>query len=226
LGSASQAADYETITSFLINYVKKNYKGGTDIATALKKGEEFDFSGMMPVLKFSEKDADDPLAIGENCSLKLIFQKELKEYLDQKKQYKNNKNQVYALFFERCSRSMQQKIQALSNFDTEIEDNPIKLLQAIKQHQAPLDYQDNKYKWIIIIDALMAFMNCRQQEGESLQDFTSHFKTARELFVSHFGGPLIVQRDVEQMKDMMRRTKMSLINAVNYCLNIVQRMCT
>jgi hypothetical protein len=65
---------------------------------------------------------------------------------------------VYALFFERCLRSMQQKIQALSNFDTEIEDNPIKLLQAIKQQA--LDYQDNKYKWIIIIDTLMTFMNC------------------------------------------------------------------
>jgi hypothetical protein len=50
LGSASQATDYEMITSFLINHVKKKYKGGTDIATALKKGEEFHFSGTMPVM--------------------------------------------------------------------------------------------------------------------------------------------------------------------------------
>jgi hypothetical protein len=156
---------------------------------------------MMPVLKFSDKDADDPLVSGENRQNEMIFQMELKEYSDRKKQYNENKTQMYALFFEHCcSKSMLQKIRALSNFETDIEDNPIKLLlEAIKQ--PALNYQDNKYKWIIIIDALMTFMNCRQREGESLQDFTSRFKTARELFVSHFGGLLIVpNKDVEQMK--------------------------
>jgi hypothetical protein len=39
----------------------------------LKKAEELDFSGMMPVLKFSDKDADDPLVSGENRQNKMIF---------------------------------------------------------------------------------------------------------------------------------------------------------
>jgi hypothetical protein len=61
----------------------------------------------------------------------------------------------------------------------------------------------------IIIDAFMTFMNCQQRESESPPDFTtSHFKTARELFIlSHFGGPLIVQKDVEQMKGYDEKDK-------------------
>jgi hypothetical protein len=35
LGSIKQASDYEIMTSYLINQIKKNYTHGNDIATAL-----------------------------------------------------------------------------------------------------------------------------------------------------------------------------------------------
>ena len=36
LGSAKQASNYESITEFLINYIKKTFNRGNDIAKALK----------------------------------------------------------------------------------------------------------------------------------------------------------------------------------------------
>ena len=37
LGSSSQASDYETTTDCIINYIKKTYSDGKDIADALTK---------------------------------------------------------------------------------------------------------------------------------------------------------------------------------------------
>ena len=44
LGSAKQAADFETTTEFLINHIKKTFNFGNDIGTALENYEEFDIS--------------------------------------------------------------------------------------------------------------------------------------------------------------------------------------
>jgi len=55
LGSATQASDYETTTSFIISHIIKTYTRGLDIAEALAKLEELDFASLTPTLKTSEK---------------------------------------------------------------------------------------------------------------------------------------------------------------------------
>ena len=37
---------------------------------------------------------------------------------------------------------------------------------------------------------MRSFLNCKQKEGESLQDYTRRFKTARDVMVSHIGDPI------------------------------------
>lgn len=199
LGSANQAAEYETITSFIINHVRKEYQEGDDVATALETGEELDLLALMPVLQFSERDDKDPLRKREDRQFEKLFDMELQEYSDKKKEYNRNKSQVYALLMERCSPGLRQKIEGSSNFKTEVKKNPIKLLQAIKQQA--LNYQEDKYTEFIWNDAVMAFLNCKQREGETLQDYTSRFKTARELLVSQNGIPVFSEKSVEGMKD-------------------------
>ena len=59
LGSATQASDYETTTSFIINHIMKTYTRGLDIAEALETLEELDFTTSKPKLKKSiETNAD------------------------------------------------------------------------------------------------------------------------------------------------------------------------
>ena len=59
LGSATQASDYETTTSFIINHIMKTYTRGLDIAEALETLEELDFTTSKPTLKKStETDVD------------------------------------------------------------------------------------------------------------------------------------------------------------------------
>jgi hypothetical protein len=74
---------------------------------------------------------------------------------------------------------MQNKIMARSNFEAEIYNDPIKLLNAVKEHA--LTYQETRYEMSIILDAFRALFNVQQKESESLQDYTRRFKTAREI---------------------------------------------
>jgi hypothetical protein len=48
IGSAKQASDFVVITKYLINHIRKTYRCGDDIGTALEEREPINFSTMMP----------------------------------------------------------------------------------------------------------------------------------------------------------------------------------
>ncbi len=93
---------------------------------------------------------------------------------------------------------MQNKIEARSDYN-ELKDDPIKLLKAIKQHA--LNYQEHRYEMSIILDALRLLVNLKQKENENLQEYTKRFKTARDVFESHLGGPMELTKFMKTMKD-------------------------
>ena len=51
----------------------------------------------------------------------------------------------------------------------------------------------------IILESLKSVINLKQKEGESLQDYTKRFKTARDVMISHLGGPIVLTKYVEGM---------------------------
>ena len=84
---------------------------------------------------------------------------------------------------------MQNKITGRNDFEEKIFNNPINLLIAIKKHS--LNYQESRYEMSIITDSIRAFLNTKQKESETLQDYTRRFKTSKEIMESHVGGPLV-----------------------------------
>ena len=92
---------------------------------------------------------------------------------------------------------MQSKIESRSDYESKIKKNPIELLKAIKQHA--LNYQEHRYEMSIIADSLKTMLNLRQKENEHLQEYTKRFKTARDVLVSHLGGPLIIRKYMKTM---------------------------
>jgi hypothetical protein len=57
--------------------------------------------------------------------------------------YTTNKRKAFALIYEQCHKTLQSKLKARANYDTEIKGVPIKMLQAIQEHT--LSYQENWY---------------------------------------------------------------------------------
>jgi hypothetical protein len=196
VGSSKQASDFETTSEFLINYVKKTFDRGNDVAEALRILAPTDTEMWKPTLQFSAS-TDVNVEKQENRQYELEYKADLDEYMRRKRSYNDNLFKAYALVWERCAKAMQNKIMAISDFETRIYNNPIELLMAVKQHA--LNYQETRYEMSIISDAFRAIFSVNQKESESLQDYTRRFKTAREILESHLGGPLILTKFVKTM---------------------------
>ena len=57
------------------------------------------------------------------------------------------------------------------------------------------------YEMAIIKDAVQTFMNTRQCEHKSLQDFNCRFKKSKDIIKSHLGNPLISSKYIEIMEE-------------------------
>jgi hypothetical protein len=198
LGSATQAADYETTTEFIINYIKKTFDYGNDIGTALRDLTPVDHDKWKVSMRFSKSD-NSFTRDQENKQYEMEFRSDYEEYKRRVNSYINNLIKAYAIIWERCTKGMKQKIEARTDFHSKIEDNPIELLKVIKEHTQ--NFQDHHYCMSIVLDSLWGLLNTKQKEGESLQDWTKSFRTSREILESHFGGPLIIKKIIESLPE-------------------------
>ena len=63
--------------------------------------------------------------------------------------------------------------------------DPIVLQQAIKE--ISYSYQDTKYDMKIVTSAIKNLVNLKQKEDESLIDYKTRFKTARDVMKAQLG---------------------------------------
>jgi hypothetical protein len=195
LGSAKQASDYEMTTEFLINYIKKTFDYRSDIGRALKELKEVDTDPWKPTLNHSS-DTDAAIQAIQNKQFEMEFKADYDAYRKRVLALENNKTKAYALFWERCTKGMKNKLESRVDFDT-LENDPIELLKAIKQHA--LNYQEHRYDMSIIYDAITMLFGTKQKENESLQDYTKRFHVSRDVLESHMGGPIILTKLIEAM---------------------------
>ena len=116
--------------------------------------------------------------------------------------YKANTMKAYALIWDKCARSMKNKIEERSDY-AGMENDPISLLQAIKEHS--LNYQKNKYAMSIIYEAYNNLFTTKQIDNESLQEYTQRFKTATEVLETHTGGPIKLKKLINKNMKYIRR---------------------
>jgi hypothetical protein len=197
VGSSNKQASYNEITNkFVVNHIKKTFDRGNDVAEALRRLVKADTDTRKPTLKIS-MDADDAIVVREDKQFVMEYKAELDEAMKRKRTYEDNMFKAYALLWERCAKTMQDKIALRSDYDNVVYNDPIALLRAIKEHS--LNYQDTRYEMSIISDAFRSLFTSKQKDGESLQDYTRRFKTSTEILESHLGGPLILEKYVRTM---------------------------
>ena len=196
LGTSKQASDYGKTTEYLINHIKKTYDHGKDIATALKNLEEFDLTPLAPTLGTSTK-TDAALRATEEKQFEIDYNKKSERFIIREEQYEKNKDKAYAFLWERCTMSMQNKIQMLSTFEADIEDNPIKLLEQIKIHA--MSFQEDRYPMEIIVDSLFSMLHTKQKDKEHLSDYTKRFKVSKDVMKAHIGGPIILTNYIKTL---------------------------
>ena len=234
LGSAKQASDYENTTQFLVNYIQKTFDYGHDMSQALRDLEYPDTDTWKPTLQFSThvgtEPEDDAQREAENKQYEIEFKSMFDSYVKRTQTFKNNKPKAYSFLWERCAKGMKNKIESRTDYDN-IQDDPIELLKAIKEHA--LNYQEQRYSQLILVDAWENLMNTKQQENESLQDYTKRFRVARDVMEAQYGGPPAAYKYVEQLPnydpydqdaiDACRKTIAEQYYAVLYLKNADQK---
>ena len=191
IGTNKQASEYDTTAEFLLNFIKRTFEYGNDIAETLRTLKTQKTENWMPTLKTSTA-TEINIMTRENKQYELEYKAKLDQTMKRIGQYNQNLYKAYAFLWEKCSRAMQNKISGRKDFESEIYNDPIKLLIAIKQHS--LNFQDSKYEMSIITDAIRVFVNTKQKENEPLQEYTRRFKSSKDIMESHIGGSIILQK--------------------------------
>ena len=118
---------------------QKTCKNGGDLATALRNGVD-DTPGAELVRTLethTATNADDETKraniAAKQAGHDLKFTEECREYKDRKNQYDENKKKAFAWTHESlCNKAMKSRLEEMSNFDSEIRNDPFKLLDATK----------------------------------------------------------------------------------------------
>ena len=198
IGTNKQASEYENASEFMINYIKRTFDRGNDIAETLRTLTMQETEKWMPILKMSSAN-DESIKTRENRQYEIEYKSKLDEAIKREDKYQQNLYKAYAFLWEKCSRAMQNKLLGRKDFETKIYNNPIKLLIAIKEHS--LNFQESRYEMTIIAESIKNFFNTKQNNSESLQEYTRRFKSAKEIMESHIGGPIPLEKYIELSKE-------------------------
>jgi hypothetical protein len=63
-----------------------------------------------------------------------ISEAQVQVFVARQAMYTTNKRKAFALIYEQCHKTLQSKLKARANYDTEIRGDPIKMLQAIQEY--------------------------------------------------------------------------------------------
>ena len=193
-GNGSNVSDYNEVTKYLLNHIQKTYLHGGDIIAAMKERKEFDFTKKMPVKQIST-NADKDAKKQEDEAHEAVFKAEIQTFVKRKDSYDSNKQKAYGMFWQQCTKTMQNKIQARADFSSSIENNPIKLLAAIEEHA--LSYEETKYDMSSVSDALRKLLTIRQKDDEDIVTYMERFKTVVNVAKAQLGGPVILTKIIE-----------------------------
>jgi hypothetical protein len=152
LGSAKQAADYDTTMDFILNHIVKAFTFGNDIAQALSDKKPYNIDVHRPLLVIVDSKLTKEEQAAHTRLYDMEFKAEYDAFMKCKQFYEANITKAYALLWEQCSKGMQGKIEANKIFESTIKSNPIELLKLI--HQNCLNYHEHRYEMLIIMDLM------------------------------------------------------------------------
>ena len=193
-----QGHTYDTVKDHIIQYVQKNLKNGLDMAETLRSGT-YATPGIKPVRLIEEdrliyqgmtaenKPSSDKMKILQDGN-DIEYREELREYNARARQYEENKSKTYAIIMDYCNKTMQNRIEEVKDFELRIRNDPLELLKEIKTKM--YDPARAKYEYVLITETLGRILNTKQEDGESLTDYTKRFKQSRDIMKESMGTKL------------------------------------
>jgi hypothetical protein len=138
----------------------------------------------------TSRDVDATANLKAQAGMDIMYQAELERYLERKNTLEQNLTKAYALIFSTyCNKTMQNRVEEHSEFETSIRDDPIELLNKIKvlMHN-PIRA---KYPFASLTKAISRVLNLKQSENKGLLDYIKRFKESRDIMKSYVGTDIL-----------------------------------
>jgi hypothetical protein len=184
VGDPANAGKYITNTRFMMTYIRKTYNHGARIAQSLE--ERRLIQEPLPEMQQSISKDQDVLD-RENEQYRELNRIEFKAYVEDKRAYKKQLERVYGLLLSQCSQTLQHKIETSSEFATKITDDPVALLGLIER--LSVSAASTRHPYDLVVDSWINLVKTKQQEEETVLEYTHKFMPAKEMCEALEGGP-------------------------------------
>ncbi len=107
IGRDRQAVTYDTVKDHIVQYVQKTYRNGQDAAVSIRNLAVINLTPHEPS-RGTATTADAAEHLKQQAGMDILYQAELKRYLDRKDTLEQNLTKAYALIFSTyCNKTMQ-----------------------------------------------------------------------------------------------------------------------
>jgi hypothetical protein len=203
--SSTSEQDYPVITKYLLKEIQETYEQGYYVAESLKKGVVLTFGEQIAAAMLEvQEQVDQMVETSEttttrgsqaaiwNQTMKQMSSKlldlKLKRIVYSKHLYTKNMFKAYAMIWKQCSNQMQTKLLNTTNYETEINNNPIQLLHAI--HNYSIKTQEQKYGYFNAYKSLSQLINIKMCANETPDEFIDRLEGAAAYVETELGEPL------------------------------------
>ena len=195
---------FASVKEHIVQHIQKTYDKGKDVADSLDNMEKIDLTTFTPERQISAK-ADKDEKIVDQQGLDMIYKEKLTRYEDRVEKLEEGLSKAYSLIFnDYCTQGMRVKLEAYPEFDKEIKNNPIKLLEAIQEvTNTPVRAQ---YAYGQLTAAMRGLLSCFQKENEPLNEYIKRFKQHRDIVKGHVGDDKLLDNFVEEMEIYKKET--------------------
>ena len=164
----------------LVGYVKKDLKYAEDLAPLL--GTEMRLSTLEKPMKPVGEEVDETdLA---------IWNEDVRDYSKRKRVLRGNLAAIHTVIWEQCSEAMKSKVKSLDGYKESAESNDCAwLLHNIRAVTMQFDAKHDGY--ISMLDAIANFVNCRHQQGQSVDHYLEALKSRADAIKYH-GGTIVL----------------------------------
>ena len=133
------------------------------------------------------------------------YEHEKKEAKRLQDEYDDNKTRVFNMIIEKyCTEDMRNRLRDRKDYHTTIRDDPIKLLQAIREYMQRTDRSEPPMVTYMRVMHKMASIH--QGPDESLSDYIAKIREAYEVAKGHHVGNHILDEAIEQSEEYKNET--------------------
>ena len=186
-GSNKRTYTYEKIKEAMILKIQTDFTSSRYVVSSLRN--KIKEGPPIPVREIS-RNPDEEMRSIEQETFNRRYEAKSAHFYSQETLLEDNWIKAYGLIYRGyCSSQMQLAIKELPNYDTEVLDDPLRLLEEVeKLMHVP---RRAVYPVLSLIETLSNVMNCRQGENDSLMTYLEKFKSERNVFVSLFGEGIL-----------------------------------